>query len=624
MPCSTRTRSSSSIPKDTLRASQLSVLPMAGGERAGGRATRLQSNRADAGLRLPARPARRRARLSSPGAGRSSAAREALRRRLLGLIEGNRVMIFSKSYCPHSTRVKELFSSLGVACNILELDQVDDGANVQEVLSEITNQRTVPNIFVNKVHMGGCDRTFQAHQSGLLQKLLQEDSAYDYDLIVIGGGSGGLACAQEAAILGKKVMVLDFVVPSPQGTSWVKHTWETMTEAIQNHIGSLNWGYRLSLREKAVAYVNSYGEFVEHHKIKATNRKGQETCYTAAKFVLATGQRPRYLGIQGDKEYCITSDDLFSLPYCPGKTLVVGASYVALECAGFLAGIGLDVTIMVRSILLRGFDQEMAEKVGSYMEQHGVKFLRKFVPVLVQQLEKGSPGKLKVVAKSTEGPETIEEIYNTVLLAIGRDSCTRKIGLEKIGVKINEKSGKIPVNDVEQTNVPYVYAVGDILEGKLELTPVAIQAGKLLARRLFAGRLEKCDYVNVPTTVFTPLEYGCCGLSEEKAIEMYKKENLEVYHTLFWPLEWTVAGRDNNTCYAKIICNKLDNYRVIGFHVLGPNAGEVTQGFAAAMKCGLTKQLLDDTIGIHPTCGEVFTTLEITKSSGLDITQKGC
>jgi len=411
-------------------------------------------------------PPGRRARLSSPGTGRSSSeAREELRRRLLGLIESNRVMIFSKSYCPHSARVKELFSSLGVECNILELDRVDDGANVQEALSEITNQKTVPNIFVNKVHMGGCDQTFQAHQSGLLQKLLQEDAAYDYDLIVIGGGSGGLACAQEAAILGKKVMVLDFVVPSPQGTSWglggtcvnvgcvpkklmhqaallgqalsdarkfgweysqqVKHNWETMTEAIQNHIGSLNWGCRLSLREKAVAYVNSYGEFVEHHKIKATNRKGQETYYTAAKFVLATGERPRYLGIQGDKEYCITSDDLFSLPYCPGKTLVVGASYVGLECAGFLAGIGLDVTVMVRSVLLRGFDQEMAEKVGSYMEQHGVKFLRKFVPVMVQQLEKGSPGKLKVVAKSTEGSEAIEEVYNTSSSTTLNRNCLR-------------------------------------------------------------------------------------------------------------------------------------------------------------------------------------------------------
>ncbi|XP_033271966.1 thioredoxin reductase 3 isoform X2 [Orcinus orca] len=508
--------------------------------------------------------------------------------------------------------VKELFSSLGVDCNILELDQVDDGASVQEVLSEITNQRTVPNIFVNKVHVGGCDRTFQAHQSGLLQKLLQEDPAYDYDLIVIGGGSGGLSCAQEAAALGRRVMVLDLVVPSPQGTSWglggtcvnvgcipkqlmhqaallgqaladsrrfgwecaqqVKHNWETMTEAIQKHVGSLNWSYQRALREKAVAYVNSYGEFVEHHKIKATNGKGQETCYTAAKFVIATGERPRYLGIRGDKEYCITSDDLFSLPYCPGATLVVGASSVALECAGFLAGLGLEVTVMVRSQLLRGFDQEMAEKVASSMQQLGVRFLRKFVPVEVQQLEKGSPGKLKVVAKSTEGTEMIEGLYNTVLLAIGRDSCTKKIGLEKIGVKVNEKTGKIPVNDVEQSSVPYVYAVGDVVEGKPELTPVAVQAGRLLARRLFGGRLEKCDYINAPTVVFTPLEYGCCGYAEEKAVEVYRKENLED--------------------------------RVIGFHVLGPKAGEITQGFAAAMKCGLTKQLLDDTIGIHPTCAQ--------------------
>ncbi|XP_058534920.1 thioredoxin reductase 3 [Ochotona princeps] len=613
---------------------------------------------------MPSPPGRR-ARLMSPGTSRPSAeAREELRRRLQDLIEGNRVMIFSKSYCPHSTRVKELFSSLGVDYNILELDQLDDGANVQEMLLEITNQKTVPNIFVNKVHMGGCDRTLQAHKNGLLQKILQEDSAYDYDLIIIGGGSGGLSCAKEAAVLGRKVMVLDFVVPSPQGTSWglggtcvnvgcipkklmhqaallgqalrdsrkfgweysqqVKHNWETLTEAIQNHIGSLNWGYRLSLRERGVAYVNSYGEFVEHHTIKTTNRKGQETYYTSAKFVIATGARPRYLGIPGDKEFCITSDDLFSLPYCPGKTLVVGASYVALECAGFLAGFGLDVTVMVRSILLRGFDQEIVEKVGAYMEQHGVKFLRKFVPVMVQQLEKGSPGKLKVTAKSTEGAEITEGVYNTVLLAVGRDSCTRDIGLEKIGVKINEKNGKIPVNDVEQTSVPYVYAVGDVLEGKPELTPVAIQAGKLLARRLHGTSSEKCDYSSIPTTVFTPLEYGCCGLSEEKAVELYMTENLEVYHTLFWPLEWTVASRDSNTCYAKIICNKLDDNRVIGFHVLGPNAGEITQGFAAAMKCGLTKQLLDDTIGIHPTCAEVFTTLEITKSSGLDITQKGC
>uniref|UniRef100_A0A8C7C6G1 Thioredoxin reductase 3 n=1 Tax=Oncorhynchus kisutch TaxID=8019 RepID=A0A8C7C6G1_ONCKI len=483
----------------------------------------------------------------------------------------------------------------------------------------MTRQKTVPNVFVNKTHIGGY---------GILQKLLcGESEVYEYDLIVIGGGSGGLACSKEAATLGKKVMVLDYVVPTPKGNSWGlggtcvnvgcipkklmhqtallgtsmqdarkfgwEHNWETMKTAVNNYIGSLNWGYRVALRDKNVNYVNSYAEFIEPHKIKATNKRGKETFHTAAKFILATGERPRYLGIPGDKEYCITSDDLFSLPHCPGKTLVIGASYVALECGGFLAGLGLDVTVMVRSILLRGFDQDMANRAGEHMEEHGVKFLRKYVPV-------------------------------KVLIAVGRDACTGKIGLDQAGVKVNPKNGKVPVNDEEQTNVPHIYAIGDILEGKWELTPVAIQAGKLLARRLYAGASLKCDYVNVPTTVFTPLEYGACGHSEEKAIELYGQDNLEVYHSLFWPLEFTVPNRDNNKCYSKIICNKLDNDRVIGFHYLGPNAGEVTQGYGAAMKCGLTKEQLDNTIGIHPTCAEIFTTMEVTKSSGGDITQAGC
>uniref|UniRef100_A0A8C1T4H3 thioredoxin-disulfide reductase (NADPH) n=1 Tax=Cyprinus carpio TaxID=7962 RepID=A0A8C1T4H3_CYPCA len=501
------------------------------------------------------------------------------------------------------------------------LSEAEDGTNYQDLLHEMTGQKTVPSVFINKKHIGGCDNTMKAHKDGDLQKLLGEGSeVYEYDLIVIGGGSGGLACSKEAAALGKKVMVLDYVVPTPKGTTWglggtcvnvgcipkklmhqtallgtaiedarkfgwefsdqVTHNWETMRTAVNNYIGSLNWGYRVSLRDKNVNYVNAYAEFVEPHKIKATNKRGKEMFYTAAKFVLATGERPRYLGVPGDKEYCITSDDLFSLPYCPGKTLVVGASYVALECGGFLAGLGLDVTVMVRSILLRGFDQDMANRAGDYMETHGVKFLRKFVPTKVGQLEAGTPGRLKVTAKSTESDEIFEGEYNTVLIAVGRDACTGKIGLDKAGVKVNAKNGKIPVNDEEQTSVPHIYAIGDILEGKWELTPVAIQAGKLLARRLYAGA------------------------------------SLKIYHSLFWPLEFTVPGRDNNRCYAKIICNKLDKDRVIGFHYLGPNAGEVTQGFGAAMKCGITKDQLENTIGIHPTCAEIFTTMEVTKSSG--------
>ena len=223
----------------------------------------------------------------------------------------------------------------------------------------------------------------------------------------------------------------------------------------------------------------------------------------------------------------ITSDDIFSLPHAPGKTLLVGASYIALECAGFLKGLGFDVSVMVRSILLRGFDQQMANKIGDYMEEHGINMIRECVPTALEEVEAGTPGKIKVTAKYNDGT-SYEDEFNTVIFAIGRNACTNNIGLDKVGVQVNPKNGKILHDDGERTNVPHVFAIGDVLDDKPELTPVAIQAGKLLARRIAGVSDVLTDYVNVCTTVFTPLEYGCCGLSEEDAIAKHGQENVEV------------------------------------------------------------------------------------------------
>ncbi|XP_002734086.1 thioredoxin reductase 1, cytoplasmic-like [Saccoglossus kowalevskii] len=587
-------------------------------------------------------------------------------------IADNKVMIFSKSTCPFCKRVKDLFSSLKVEYTAIELDQIANGKDLQDGLFEMTGQRTVPNVFINSNHIGGCDDTMKKNRDGSLMALVsqskkQDDASmtesYDYDLIVIGGGSGGLAASKKAAEHGQKVAVFDFVKPTPKGTTWglggtcvnvgcipkklmhqaallghsledakkygwefddkASHNWTTMRDAIQNHIGSLNWGYRVDLRDKNVTYHNAYAEFTDPHTVKAVNKKGKETVMTAKRFIIAVGGRPRYPDIPGAKEYCITSDDLFSLPYNPGKTLVIGASYVALECAGFLAGIGYDTTVMVRSILLRGFDQDMANRIGDYMETHGVKFIKEHIPTMVEQLEEGSPGKLRVSYKATNGGEIKTIECNTVIIAVGRDACTQTIGLDKAGVEYNVKNGKIPAQ-FEETNVSHIYALGDVLEGKPELTPVAIQAGTLLANRLYGGHVARCDYVNVPTTVFTPLEYGCCGLSEEDAINKYGDQLVEVFHTYFKPLEHTVAQREDNVCYGKIICHRVDSNRVVGFHVLGPNAGEITQGYGVAMKCGLSKGLLDLSIGIHPTCAEIFTTLSVTKGSDKAPLAAGC
>uniref|UniRef100_A0A1A7WY60 thioredoxin-disulfide reductase (NADPH) n=1 Tax=Iconisemion striatum TaxID=60296 RepID=A0A1A7WY60_9TELE len=472
---------------------------------------------------------------------------------------------------------------------------------------------------------------------------------YDYDLVIIGGGSGGLACSKEAAQLGQKVAVLDYVEPSAKGTKWglggtcvnvgcipkklmhqaallgtaVKDAKKTtLAEAVQNHVKSLNWGHRVQLQDKNVKYLNLKGSLVDGHTVRGLSKAGKETILTTKNVVIATGGRPKHPTlIPGAMEHGLTSDDLFWLKKSPGKTLVVGASYVALECAGFLTGIGLDTTVMVRSIALRGFDQQMAGLVTDYMEAYGTRFLWRSVPTRVDKL---SSGGLEVTWTDAQTGSEHKDTYDSVLWAVGRAPETKALGLDKLGVQLNKETGKIVVGADESTSVPNVHALGDISEGRPELTPTAIKAGKLLARRLAGQSSDLMNYDDVATTVFTPLEYGCVGLSEEEAVRRHGEDGVEVYHAFYKPLEFTVSGRDASQCYIKVICERGSDQKILGLHLIGPNAGEVIQGFSLALQCGATYPQLLQTVGIHPTCAEEVVKIHITKRSGLDPTVTGC
>lgn len=299
---------------------------------------------------------------------------------------------------------------------------------------------------------------------------------------------------------------------------------------------------------------------------------------------------------------------------------------------------------MVRSVVLRGFDQQMAEVITGAMVERGVNFMHKTLPVSV---EKNEDGKLLVCYEGADGIQG-SDTYDTVLFAIGRKALTDDLKLDNVGIDVVKESSKVPVNEREETNVPNIYAIGDVIEGRPELTPVAIHAGRLLARRLFAGGEQLMDYDNVATTVFSPLEYGCVGLSEETANERFGEDNVEIYHAFYKPTEFFVPQKSVRYCYLKAVAKRDGDQQVVGLHYVGPVAGEVIQGFAAAVKyvcfylpylyifmcnlyifftifrSGLTIKILFNTVGIHPTTAEEFTRLSITKRSGLDPTPATC
>eukprot|EP00435_Cladocopium_sp_Y103_P008012 s4674_g2.t1 len=408
-------------------------------------------------------------------------------------IKKHKVVIFAKSWCPFCTEASIILQSHGVMdLKVVEADQRPDELEFMNALKGMTELKTVPQIFVDgKIIPGdkpGCfDRLDALREKDALKPLLSEADVLDkemdlppgtfnYDLFVVGGGSGGAAAALEAARdIFKRVAVADFVKPSPQGTTWgvggtcvnvgcipkklmhiaatkkeeihdlssygfrqksdgghvdLKHDWKEMCRNIQGYIKeTLNQGLLDGFEANGIRYYNKYATLKDRHTICLDDGKGNTETVTSRYILLAAGGRPNNGGYPGADEHCISSDDIFWLKEAPGKTLVVGAAYIALECAGFLNGLGYDTTVMVRSMLLRGFDRECVDKIDAYMDKMGVKFIRGCVP---DRFEKGTSKKVKCVWKV--GSEEKSEEFDTVLLAIGRTGEAQKLGLAEAGV----------------------------------------------------------------------------------------------------------------------------------------------------------------------------------------------
>jgi thioredoxin reductase (NADPH) len=275
---------------------------------------------------------------------------------------------------------------------------------------------------------------------------------------------------------------------------------------------------------------------------------------------------------------------------------------------------------MVRSLCLRAFDQDLVSLVVGSLEREGARVMQRCEPREVKR--EGETGGLEVHWYNKNTGETEQEKWDTVLFATGRAAATSSLAVSRAGVMVDD-DGKVVVDQEERTSAPNVYAIGDVAKDRWELTPVAIKSGKLLSRRLFAGSAELMDYDMVPTTVFTPLELAAIGLTEEKAAAQYGETSVQVYHAFYHPLEFYLPAKEMGSCYVKLVCVG-DEERVVGLHMTGPNAGEMMQGFAAALKVGVTYMDLVATVGIHPTCAEEVVKLRITRASGEDPTVSAC
>jgi len=442
---------------------------------------------------------------------------------------------------------------------------------------------------------------------------------YDFDLLTIGAGSGGVASSRRAGSYGARVAICEELrvggtcvlrgcIPKKllvygaqfadafadaEGFGWTvppaDFDWPKLIEAKDKEIGRLSQIYINMLNNAGVEIIDGHAALTDPHSVEVAGRT-----YTAENILIATGSWPETPNLPGI-EHVISSNEALDLKKLPSRIVIVGGGYIAVEFAGIFSGFGSEVVELIRRPeLLYGFDDDIRVALGEEMRLRGVDIRGR---TQVAQIDKTARGYLV----TTTAGNTIET--DLVMYATGRRPNTKGMGLAEVGVRINE-AGAVIVDEWQRSSVPNIYAIGDVTD-RINLTPVAIAEGRAIAETLYNNNPTKMDHTHVPSAVFSQPPIGAVGLTEERACREYGE--VDVYMARFKPMKNTLSGREERTLMKLVVDANTD--RVLGCHMLGPDAPEIIQGLAVAVKCGATKRQFDQTVGIHPSAAEEFVTM---------------